>query len=284
MKKQNGGSKGSSPKRVEILTEPPSQNNLISPWVSKLLAEFKAGKIPKNDTIEYNPQTIPKELSPFLESDGDLNILSEILAKHPSLIKHPIVFDQLYYLRDVRREMVLQNNYYGQNYKDAFEQTKLIMQALISGFMPEWTLKPPPGKPGRKIDEDEHEKRSRLIDDYENLLISFKEHETFPKDGESDQEWRKRWLKILKRVWKESDIPEDVRYWRDKETSRILYKTKRVPLPSQEIMNWLEGAEELQGRAKSIRDFLAYSLLGYRWKLTPSQVKHKIQEERKLQK
>ena len=157
-----------------------------------------------------------------------------------------------------------------------------IVAAWVQGMLPGYSVKPPKRR-GRKVDPWELDERPDLLDEYERVLQSLREAELSDLDGESTESSKRRLIRVVRRIWKESDLSEYVYLARsvpsDINSPRV-FRTTEIPLSETEIESWVDTAMSRRAEAQTMLDYLAYCLVGHRYKRTANQVKYIIQQER----
>ena len=157
-----------------------------------------------------------------------------------------------------------------------------ISTAWVQGILPGYSVKPPKRR-GRKVDPMELDERPDLVDEYEGVLQSLREAELSDLDGESTESSKRLLIRVVRRIWKESGLSEYVYLARsvpsDINSPRI-FRTREIPLSDAEIEPWVDTAMSRRQVHETMRDYLAYRLVGHSYKRTANQVKYAIQQER----
>ena len=224
---------------------------------------------------------VPPEFRPFFESGGELATLAEALKKNPFLLWHPMVFRIIRHLLDVRSE------YGGHEYADDAAQTqlRLLIEATASGLLggtwglkpPGWSLKPPPGRRGRKTDEYLDAIEGELWDGNEELKKFLRGGLVQRGKHESEDQQIQRVITLVRDVWARSSLGREWDHdnpFQDKECP---------PPPTTEIMKWVRWSfDRCTETGRSIRAQLAWRMLAYRYGLRVDQVRGRLDAVRKL--
>ena len=163
-----------------------------------------------------------------------------------------------------------------------------IAAALVSGVIGDgWCVTPRPQKRGRpKRTLEELAEAVHILGEYEHVLELLRVIEVKRSKTESEEEWRERLKAIMRRAWTEtigieihSEAPPP---GEDLFAGKII--SVPLDLPDSTLERGLDRVLESAGGGLPIRDVIAYSLVGHRWRMEPSSVKHLVEEARKLSK
>jgi hypothetical protein len=248
--------------------------------IERLLADFWSGRLPPNEALAVRLRAVPPQLAQLRGRGPNLDALAEALRKHPRLLVHPLVWGQLWQLR----QQSLRDP--DDEAREAWAAFRQLVEAWLHGFLPGWRLSPPPARRGRRVTWEECQRRFTLCGDYKELLGRLKAHHVRRMPKETDQAWRTRLIGILKRLWGESDASLVLAFTRKTKRSKRRNATFRVRLPRSDVKIWVDEAVERADEA-TLRDHLAYRLVGHLYhrtggrSLTSGQVRAIIQQERR---
>lgn len=272
----------SSPKRQ--LPGAPVPPTLIEPRMTAFMGKLAAGEVEQRPWTLTSPPGIHPALLPFIQSSGDFTKLAEALESTPSLLRHPVVHGIICHLRAVHMEYW--EDHLG--YK-AMTILRQLVEAAASGLLGgAWSLKPLPGRPGRKATRPEDIELG-LLHDAESLMESLREENLRKSSTESDAQRTCRVAHIVERVWDRSWLSKKLLPGEPKPGQaydKIDIRWERVPLPcSTEILEWVKKAyKQSRTTGRPIRSQLIWKMLGHRYGLTEGQVRGRIDTARAWEK
>ncbi len=276
--------------------------HLLDPIVFKAVQVAQRGDIrhPGSTSslqIEWSGDSL-EQLTEWLKGGAQVEPLAHLLAEHPTLIGHPLVYRQVAHLKWLRR--VPDEADMAEGFASPYDYCppagtrqaaqkgfRALVEAWVQGMVGKaWALKPPPGTRGRKRTLEDIDLDFQLLLDYDDVLTQLRRTPVRPGKGESKEDWAARLCDIVRRAWDESGL--DKEYHSEplppgalpEEVLTMRIETRKLPLPEAEVRAWVEEACELASEGP-IRDRLAYALVGYRCGLRPDQVRGRIQTARR---
>ena len=244
----------------------------------EFIDKCKAGKLPLDEPVIAARHPVVRDVLPLIEADGDFGVLCDMVKANPRLMTHPVVSGIIEHLQGVP----LRCSSYHTAREEAEGMLHQISTAWVQGILPGYSVKPPKRR-GRKVAPMELDERSDLLDEYERVLQSLRGAELSDLDGESTESSKRRWIRVVRRIWKESGLSEYVYLARsvpsDINSPRV-YRTREIPLSDTEIKPWVDTAMSRRQVHETMLDYLAYCLVGHRYRRTANQVKYAIQQER----
>lgn len=286
--------KGTTPERQPDEAHAPGrttvEEHLLDPFVSRAIQGVRSGaELQRRETaltIGWSPEAL-RRITEWLWAGAPADALAKLLADDPVLIGHPFVFRQFLHLRRLRRltdEADLAagfstNSEYvppAGTRRGAEQALQKLVEAWVLGALGQgWSVKPPPKRRGRKRTIEDITDDFFLLGKYEEVLRRLRRDPVRQSNGESREQWVARLCDLVQRAWEESGVSRDL----DTLDGRIIGTT--LPLPTEQAKAWVEEALAEAGWA-TIRDRLAYAMVGYRWELTPDQVRARVRSARQL--
>ena len=270
--KRKGTARTSSPKKS-------LPHMLITPenWYH-FYSELKKTKfqLKKEATVSLDRTYRLSEIKPWLESGFDNEQLAQLLKERPALLAHPVVWASIGFLL---QEMEEEAAFGGMRPEEAewgglFGVIKAWGEGLFPGYRLQFSkLRGRPSLPFKQ----RHQYRS-LLALYTCLLEDLQEYKLCQEKGESRQAWENRLVKKdIPKVWKDFKS----HYLTNKPT---LIKHYKDPLPKERLESWAteimkrcgETGGEKSERTATVRDYLAYCLVGWSSGLDPQEAKHRI--------
>jgi len=275
---------------------------LLSPLAKKDAGLLRAGgSIPPAQRVNWSPNLallIHEGVSAWLRT-GDPSHLIVLLKKYPEAVAHPAVATSLRRMRllmgklevaELTEEAELDGEFFSPKTCRAAHETLLsVASALVSAVVGDgWQLKPRPqkrGRPKRTIEDVGY--AYFVLSQYERVLAFLQKSEVRRTKRESENQWRNRLKEIVRHAWAEtigvvetgSEPPGPGEGLLD---SKIIYLA--LELPEKTLERCLRKAVEAAGDGLPMRDVIAYHLVGQRWSLKPSSVKHWVEVARDLDK
>jgi len=275
---------------------------LLSPLAKKVAGLLRAGKsVHPAQQAKWSPSLallIHERVLDWLRT-GDANHLVVLLQEYPGALAHPVVISSLRKMRhlaarlevaELTGEAELDGEFFPPKTCRAAQETLLLIaSALVSGVIgDEWQLKPRPQKRGRpKRTLEGVIQAYDVLSDYEQVLTFLKKSEVKRTKGESEKQWRNRLKEIVRHAWAKTigrvvTGSEPLGPGEGFLHSKPIYLA--LELPEKTLERCLREAVEAAGDRLPMRDVIAYHLVGQRWSLKPSSVKHWVEVARDLDK
>ncbi|MCA9469525.1 MAG: hypothetical protein KC643_29345 [Nitrospira sp.] len=226
------------------------------------------------------------EVQPWIESKFDNDKLCHLLRQDPTLLGHPAVWASIWFLIQQMEEEAA----FGGMRQEENEWGGLldIVQAWGEGLFPGYkiSIKKPRGRPTLNHQQRHHFRN--LLALYNCLLEDIQTFNLCQGKNESRQDWENRLFN--------KDIPE---IWQTFKSQYLINGDPLVKIfdatPSNaclkgwatEIMKRcgeFKARGEKSERSATVRDYLAYCLVGFRYDLSFSEVKYGIESIRKYMK
>jgi len=252
---------------------------LISPenWYS-FYAALKQNKfqLKKDATVSLDRTYRLSEIQPWIESGFDLEKLSQLLKERPALLAHPVVWASIGFLIQAMEEEAA----YGGMRPEEQEWGGLleIVKAWGEGLFPGSKLqfRKGQGRPPLTF-QQRHHYRS-LLSLYNCLLEDLQKYKLCKKKDESPEAWENRLIK--------KDIPKIWKYFKSHylPNKPDLIKHYNDLLPNDLLKSWATeimdrcgktGGEKSQ-RIVTVRDYLAFCLVGWSYDLDAQEAKNRI--------
>lgn len=153
---------------------------------------------------------------------------------------------------------------------------------------PGWSLKPPPGRPGRKRDEYDESLDDELRVGADYLKESLQARLLRRAERESENQRIRRVAALVRQVWEKSPFAQGLDDPQPKELGVSVDDTgirwKEIPPPPEnEVMKWVrEAFERRTETGRSIQSRLTWKMLGYRYELREDQVRGRLEALRKF--
>jgi hypothetical protein len=274
---------------------------LLSKLALKAADHLRAGgKIRPVEQARWSPDLanlIHNRVSEWLRT-GDAEHLAALLKEFPGALAHPAVLTSVTKMRrlaakvevaELAADAELDGEFFSpETCRAARDTLHSIATALLSGVAgDEWCLTPRPQKRGRpKRTLEEMAEAVHILGEYERVLEFLRATEVKRGKTEPEKQWRERLKAIMHRAWTDT-IGVEIRSEAPPPGEDLFAgKIISVPLdlPDSTVERGLDRVLESAGSGLPVRDVIAYSLVGHRWKMEPSSVKHLVEEARKLSK
>ena len=180
--------------------------------------------------------------------------------------------------------------------KLAGELLEQIGSAVVTGLFQEsgWSVQPPTRRGRPKLSSGRIADAIYVYDGYKHVLKCLQVHQAAFKrtKGESQTQWLQRLPGLIQRVWVERSRREPgvtrldpvspgavlLRHQHDRGALFDHFPfVEPPPLPKQVINACLNAAVKRKDEARPYLDFIAHSLVGYSWGLTPRQAQSYVE-------
>lgn len=297
--------KGKSPERQPPQPRAPGpqtvEEHLLDPVVFQAVQLVRGGaELQRQETdltITWSPEARCR-IADWLRAGAPADQLAKLLADDPWLIGHPFVIRQFLRLRLLRHlmdEADLQAGFGTTSEyvppagtRRAAEQgLQKLVEAWVQGALGQgWRLTPPPQPRGRKRTLEDITWDFFLLGEYEEVLRRLKQYPVRRTKGESKEQWVARLRDMVQRVWEESRVSRELKVGEAPPAGPVEAVTiiaTTLPLPVEQVRAWVEEVRS-EAAWTTIRDRLAYAMVGYRSQLTPDQVRGRVQSARRISK
>ena len=247
-------------------------------------------------TLTFPPDVL-REFWPFFESQAadwnnnrvcDLVKLAEILKTNPLLLWHPLVLRIIRHLRQVRRLSTDEVTRDGAEW-----DLRRLLEAAVSGLLgepwglkpPGWSLKPPPGRPGRKRDEYDEFLDDELRVGADYLKKSLQAGLRRRNERDSEDQRIRRVAALVKQVWEQSPFASEFDRYEigtDDIDSKDIRFIAVPPPPADRIITWVRKAFDRRTEiGHSIESQLTWRVLAYRYDLSENAVRWRLDAKRR---
>ena len=257
----------------------PLPHILISPenWYS-FYADLKQNEfqLKKDATVSLDRTYRLSEIQPWIESGFDLEKLSQLLKERPALLAHPVVWASIGFLIQAMEEEAA----YGgmrpeeQEWGGLLDINKAWVEGLSTGYKLQFSKSR--GRP--PITYQQRRQYRMLLDLYTGLLTDLQKYKLCQKKGELREAWENRLIKKdIPKIWKYfkshylPNKPDLIKHYND------LLPNERLESWATEIMDRCgETGGEKSQRTATVRDYLAFCLVGWSYDLAAQEAKNRI--------